>query len=145
MKRIVVPTDFSSSSERAFAPAAELARRLGEGLVLLHVVREPSMLVGASPGTGSPIPQPDVRNEKAEAEANLRALRSRFADLDLELEVRVGSNPAQVIADFAREIDASAIAIATHGRAGLRRLVLGSVTENVLRRAKCPVICYPGG
>lgn len=143
MKWIVVPTDFSKEAERPFEHIADQARKLGFGIALLHVVREGVMLTGSAPGTGTPLPQPDVRGEREEAERQLRALRHRFPEVEVRTEVRVSSQPAQAIADFAAEIDAEGIALATHGRTGLRRLVLGSVAENVLRRAKCPVTCYP--
>lgn len=143
MKRIVVPTDLSTESERAFGPAAELARKLGLGIVLLHVVRESPVLTGAAPGAATPIPQPDIQGEREHAERQLAAMARQLGEVDVDTEVRVGPQPAQTIADFAKEIDAEAIAIATHGRGGIRRLVLGSVAESVLRRAKCPVFCYP--
>jgi nucleotide-binding universal stress UspA family protein len=145
MKRIVVPTDFSKEAERAFAPTAAMAKALGLGIVLLHVVREPVMLSGAAPGAAMPIPQPDIRGQREAAERQLREMRHHFEGLDVATEVRVSAVPAQTIADYAKEIGAASIAIATHGRSGIRRLVLGSVAENVLRRARCPVICYPAG
>lgn len=143
MKRVVVPTDFSTESERAFAPTAEVARALGLGIALLHVVREPVVLTGAAPGAAMPIPQPDLQDQRETAGRQLRAMRHHFEGLDVATEVRISAVPAQTIADYAKEIGAHSIAIATHGRSGIRRLVLGSVAENVLRRARCPVTCYP--
>jgi len=138
---IVLTTDLSEESTRAFGPAVELAGKLGLEVVLLHVVEDLKV-----PPHGSPLApaqsSPETADEVHEAKEKLERLR---ADLGagVKAEVITGQNVARSIAKYAADHGAAFIALSTHGHSGLRHLVLGSVAEEVLHHAKTPVISYP--
>lgn len=134
-RRICCPIDFSDASRAALDLAARLARRDGAGLTLLHVT-------GSHwPGEqGQILPRPRS-GEKDDA--------ARLAEWTAEAERLVGgvvssvllSAPAtQAILGFARTDATDLLVMSSHGRAGIPRLVLGSVAEEVLRAAPCPVL-----
>jgi nucleotide-binding universal stress UspA family protein len=141
---ILLTTDFSPESARAYQPAVELAERLGAGILLLHVVE----LAGVAPHGAplAPVQQPpDTEERVATAERSLAAEVARLGDrVPTQARVAQGTDTVDTIVKTAREAGASYIALSTHGRTGLRRLVLGSVAEAVVRHAKVPVICFPG-
>jgi nucleotide-binding universal stress UspA family protein len=85
-------------------------------------------------------PLPIMEAERREADSYLRAIadRLRGAGVSVAYEQQVGS-AAEVITDRARERGADLIAMTTHGRGGLGRLVFGSVADAVLRSAPCPI------
>ncbi|MCH9662987.1 MAG: universal stress protein [Gammaproteobacteria bacterium] len=126
----LVPTDFSPDADEAFCTAITLGQPLRAHIVLLHV-RDQSEL--------------DLLAYTGGAEAGVRAmLRDRLkpaeaAGLSGEV-VLVHGKPWQEIMDIARKHHATLIIMGTHGRSGLRQLLLGSVTEKVVRHASCPVL-----
>ena len=133
INNILHPTDFSDRSEFAFRLAAALARDYHASLVILHVVQEPVVLY-----TEGVMPSPP--------EDHVEEVRERL----LSLQVRDGApavthrleegNPATEILRVADLIPADLIVMGTHGRRGLKRLLMGSVAEYVLERATCPVL-----
>ena len=138
--RILVPTDFSELSGVALEFGQELAERCGASLHLLHVIEDP-LMAGAIP---SEVYVPDVPALRAalvtDAEAQLAGLvpeRVRDA-LRVTTEVQVGK-AAAVICETAATTPCDLIVMGTHGRTGLRHLLLGSVAETVVRTAPCPV------
>ncbi|MFM8273008.1 MAG: universal stress protein [Gemmata sp.] len=140
ISRILVPTDLSDCATCAVRYGAELAARFGAELVLLHVVPD---TVLALPDAVMPAPAPlaDLQELRAAGRAGLAHL---VAALKLEnrsprAEVRLGS-PGQEIVAAASDLHADLVCIATHGRGGLSRVILGSVAEQVVRHAPCPVL-----
>lgn len=132
--RVVLTTDLSQESLRAFDPVVDLARRMKWKLTLLHVVHDP-VLGGAA---GLSIPQ-DMRD----AHAFLEKIRAEFpSDVESEAVVASDADVVKAITDYARDNNAM-LALSTHGRTGVRRLVVGSVAEEILRRATVPVFCIP--
>jgi len=130
---ILHPTDFSERSRHAFGLACALTRDYGARLVLLHV--NPTPIVGF--GEGVIPPEPD--EVEAESRERLDRLQPPAANIRAERRIIEG-DPAERILQVAREIDASLIVMGTHGRTGLGRLLMGSVAEQVSRRADCPVM-----
>jgi nucleotide-binding universal stress UspA family protein len=132
--RIVLTTDLSKESLRAFAPVVDLARRLGFRLTLLHVVHEP--VLGG-------IDNLAVAKDMQDAEKRLAEYRAALPD-DVEIDIVVlsGDDVVRTIVQHAEDHNAI-LALATHGRTGVRRLVLGSVAENILRQSVVPVLCFP--
>lgn len=141
MKTILLTTDLSEESRRAFGPVLELAGELGHRVVLLFVAQELSAVPYSTP-LAPPVIPPDIGREVERAR---EALTEFQQDLDgpVEIEVLTGRDIAETIATYAERIGASFIALATHGRSGFRRLVMGSVAEQVLRCSSTPVLCYP--
>jgi nucleotide-binding universal stress UspA family protein len=119
--RILVPTDGSSESEAVFPAMMPIVRAYAPEVALLYVFEDPE---------ASFMPPPPVAKACA-------ALRS--SDVNAYLELREGM-PAEEILRVAREKKADLIALSTHGRGGLARLIAGSVAEEVLRNAEVPVL-----
>lgn len=132
-KRIVVPFDFSDESVEAIKVALTLAERK-EDVHVIHVLTELSV--------GDPYAVWDEMSDEHREEYARKSMSEKLADLDIEtvhLDVRIG-NASQKIADLANEIVAGLIVIPSHGRTGVKRFLLGSVTERVVRLAHCPVL-----
>jgi nucleotide-binding universal stress UspA family protein len=134
IKHILVPTDFSDPSERALSMAVELARGLRARLTLLHVWTIPN--VGYAEALAWPVEDMQKAAQKA-----LEVVRERTAKLHPEVETVVleGKDWMRII-DVARERKVDLIVMGTHGRRGLPRLILGSVTEKVVRLSPVPVL-----
>jgi nucleotide-binding universal stress UspA family protein len=91
-----------------------------------------------------PLTSPDVGDQLEAARAALAVERELIdPDLDVELVAVAGGDVPEAIAEHAARSGADLIALSTHGRAGFRRLILGSVAEAVLHHAHVPVLCFP--
>jgi nucleotide-binding universal stress UspA family protein len=135
MKRdnILVPIDFSEQSLIAVRDALELAGERGK-IRLLHVLPP---LESISPGVVWGDVSDDTRVRKVRQYAMSFLAERGFADL--VFDVRIGP-PGFTIADYASESAADLIVISSHGYHGLKRMLLGSVAETVIRHADCPVL-----
>lgn len=136
-RKILVSTDFSPPSLEALRYARELAAKTGAELHLLHVCTIP---VHVYPGY-SPVP---VLNTDVEAAASKALDELAATNGALAHKMRVGI-PADEILREAKEIGADLLVMATHGRSGLARVVIGSVVERVLRHSPIPVLAVPVG
>jgi nucleotide-binding universal stress UspA family protein len=131
-KKILVPTDFSHLSDQAVGIAAALARESNGTVVLLHVEEAPVAYGAGEMYYG--IAEPDTE-----------ALRKMLQEIRLPDGVAVerhltAGEPAGAIVRFAEENGVDLVVMSTHGRTGLLRLLMGSVAEEVVRRAKCLVL-----
>src|SRR5262249_55978172 len=133
MRTILHPTDFSEHSEAAFRLACALARDRGARLLALPVVPLPLLLEGPN---YSDLP-PEA--EHASLWHRLEDMRSDSGGLALEVRVTEG-DPASEIVRVARTEPCDLVVMGTQGRTGLGRLLMGSVAEQVVRRAACPVL-----
>lgn len=134
IKTILVPLDGSAVAEAALKPAVDLARQAGATLVLLRA---------AAAHTG---PMGDIVDAQVEvmreAEEYLAAARARVLSAGaagVEVSAWYGP-PAEAIVEAARHRHADLIVMASHGRSGVARLVLGSVAESVLRATAVPIL-----
>lgn len=134
-KTIVFPTDFSTSSDAALEHAAALARENGGRLLIVHVEEPPLAYGGGEMYYG--VPEPD----HSAVEQMLAKVAPKTADVAHEHHLLIGS-PADEIVRFADNQNADLIVMGTHGRSGLRRMLMGSVAEAVVRRANCPVFTF---
>jgi nucleotide-binding universal stress UspA family protein len=135
IKTILHPTDFSEPSETAFRLACGLARDYKCRLVVLHVVPPPQShgeLVARRQGSGY----------HEDLWQMLEHVRAEDATLEVERRLEDGS-PAETIVNVAREEGADLIVLGTQGRSALGRLLLGSVADQVVRQAPCPVLTTP--
>lgn len=140
MPGIVLTTDLSAESRRAFAPVRELAGRLGLDVTLIAVLED----LPFEPTAGSLMAvYPDRQQLRSDWERELAKLKAELGAVCKRAEVIDAADVSQAIVKFAREQKADYVAMATHGRSGLRRLLLGSVAELVIRHAHVPVILYP--
>jgi nucleotide-binding universal stress UspA family protein len=136
VRRVLVPVDFSPFTPSAVAHGVELAQTYGARIDLLHVV-EDLALPGQPYGIESV--GPDIGVLKEQAEDQLADLaREAIGFEDIRVATRTG-NPAAGILDYIESEQIDLVVIPTHGRTGLKRFLLGSVAERVVRGASCPV------
>jgi nucleotide-binding universal stress UspA family protein len=141
LTRILFPTDFSRRSERSLDMALELAERFGAELHMLHAI----VLHADDPNDPAHLfPDPEEIRRRLEEIADRRMATSleRRAGRGVTVvrERRRGISAAPVILEHADEIGADLIVMSTHGRRGIEHVLLGSVTEEVVRLAPCPVL-----
>ncbi len=141
--RILLTTDLSEESLRAFGPLADLARRLDAALTLLHVVEDVPVIPHGAP-FAPPMRSPGLEEEQAAARDWLERHKGVLgADLVMDVQVVGARKVGEAVSAFAAEHGHDLIGMSTHGRSGFRHLVLGSVTEAVLRSADRPVLVFP--
>lgn len=139
IKRLLVPTDFSPSSEIALQYAIDLAPP-GASVHVLHVVDDAGLL--AAYPDGMYVDLLALRADLiAQAELQLAAFVKKIvAPRTVVTTEAVAGRPSLWIADAAKTRNADLIVMGTHGRGGLAHLMLGSVAERVVRTAQCPVL-----
>ncbi len=138
---ILAATDLSDPAQGALSMAALLSTRLQEPMVALHVVDySPIVVVPEAFGPGIPIPVSDEEHQ-----AILKAAGDRLNEVLTRLEIKAdrlleeGAPPERIVA-AAEQLEASLVVVGTAGGGGLRRMLLGSVAEDVLRKAPCSVL-----
>jgi nucleotide-binding universal stress UspA family protein len=131
--RILFATDFSPASEAALKYATALARDSGARLLILHVEELPTPYAGGE----MMLPQPEYPNP--EIRKMLEAVLPTDKNVAYEHHLVLGTG-AEDIVRVATEEKADLIVIGTHGRTGLKRVLMGSVAEAVMRHANCPVL-----
>jgi nucleotide-binding universal stress UspA family protein len=138
LKKILVPIDFSKTSETALPWAASLAAESNAELILLHVVEKfPIDYV-----LGRELMNETITPLMKQGEADLKQMAgslSKSAGRRVSAVVRDGK-PFEEICSAAKRLGANLIALTTHGYTGLRRVYLGSTAERVVRHAHCPVL-----
>lgn len=142
IRTILVPVDFTETSDRAFDYAVSMAARFEASVVAMHAYEIP---VYGFPD-GALIASSDVATRIASAAEQaldrlVEARQNKGAKVSGLLRTGVAYDLANTVAE---EIDADLIVIGTHGRKGLARALLGSVAENVIRTAKRPVLVIHG-
>lgn len=138
LKNVLFATDFSASSEAALPYAAAICRHFGSTLHLAHVLSETSMLL-VTGGVDYVSMGTIYEDAHTEAKEKLDEIANRLEGIPLRSYVRHGQvwrNLNGIIDD--NQVDM--IVLGTHGRAGLGKLLLGSVAEDILRHASCPVL-----
>lgn len=138
-RTIVVPTDFSAESERAWVLARRMARATGASLVLAHVVVEAPLF------SEGPFGAERVRDVYAGARAWAARKLEEWTDaargegLAVRAALRTGTAHRELLALVEAE-RADLVVVGTHGRGGLDRALLGSVADRLIRLAPCPVL-----
>jgi nucleotide-binding universal stress UspA family protein len=138
LRRILVPTDFTETSDHAIDWALGMAAKVGAAVTLMHSYELP--IIGFP--DGAILPTPDIASHIADAsrsalDATVKRLAGRGIALASVLREGVAYEEINAVAE---SIDADLIVIGTHGRKGLARALLGSVAENVIRTASRPVV-----
>lgn len=142
MTTILVPVDFSSLEPAVTACAANLANRLRAKLVLLHVEAPEPDFVGYQAGPQS-VRDSVARSIHGDAQT-LHALRDRLRAQGREVDCLLIQGPTvEKIVEEAVRLKADYIVIGSHGHGNLFELVVGSVSDGVIRRAPCPVVVVP--
>jgi nucleotide-binding universal stress UspA family protein len=134
LNTILVPTDFSPSSDAALRLATALARDSQARIVIVHVAEpRPAYTVA---GVYASLP---TGNEFQEENEQLAKTAPPDPAISVSRRFIVGS-PAEEIVRCANDLQADMIVMGTHGRTGVVRILLGSVAEAILRHATCPVL-----
>jgi nucleotide-binding universal stress UspA family protein len=139
IQKILLPTDFSTLSAIATKYACELTEKFDAELHLLHALE---IYATAIPAFEMGLALPTYISEsKAAAEQSLNGiLDPQWSKSRKVVQTVVEGHPAAEIVRYARTQDIDLIVLATHGRTGLSHIVMGSVAENVVRTAPCPVL-----
>ncbi|MFT5324154.1 MAG: nucleotide-binding universal stress UspA family protein [Planctomycetaceae bacterium] len=138
--RILIPTDFSPVSQAAVEAAAKIAGQTESEIFLLHALAPAAVIPPLGMMAVPVIPFDDGS-----------AARGRLENLPVPQGINrmlvhrevVPGDPSRVIVEFADEHDINVIVMGTHSRNGFESFILGSVTESVVRHAKCPVLTIP--
>jgi nucleotide-binding universal stress UspA family protein len=137
--RIVVPLDGSSLAEQILAPVVSLAKLEEAEITLLYVLAREEM--GENPDPAS-APWWEKKVAGARAYLTRRANEVRAQGVTARIDVVIGDNVSEAIAHFARREQADLVAIATHGRRGLARVVRGSVADGVIKDAMSSILVF---
>ncbi len=139
--QILCPTDFSRCATNALPHSVQLAKRFDAALHLFHVL----VVHDVDPGNAAhPLPNMEELYRALEENAELELQRAvELEDVALRTSQRRGISAGAGILEYAEEHDVDLIVMATHGRRGLKRLLLGSVAEEIVRLAPCPVMTIP--
>jgi nucleotide-binding universal stress UspA family protein len=145
--RILVALDGSELAERVLPYVAALAERFGSAVLLVRATTPPGAIIAGSAAGAAPVagpvvdPTPIVEAERQAAVEYLGALARELRDRGLVVDYEVPEGAAgATVTRRAGQLGADLIAMTTHGRGGLGRLVFGSVADEVLRSAPCPVL-----
>ena len=142
-ERVIVPLDGSALSESAVKPAMEIAQAAGSEIIFTEILRLPFFGVGVA-GIEYGAGDFGIDAQKLEISTYLQGFvrDAEATGLKASASVRSGS-PSQQIVEEASEIDGSIIVMASHGSGGLKRWVVGSVADKVIRSARRPVLVIP--
>lgn len=140
IRTILCPIDFSDYSRRALQYAVAIARGYESTLIVLHV---------SAAGPGSQVSDSSISRTRTPGDRDrITAEMSRFVQgantpgIPVEMIVRKGTAADEILKQGVR---ADLLVMGTHGRSGFDRLIVGSITEKVLRKADCPVLAVPRG
>ena len=136
--RIIVPLDGSSRAERILSVIVPLARLESAEVTLLHVLAP--LEDRYEDGDTRSLPWWKKKVAGARAYLSRRAIHVRLQGVATKIDVVAGDKAADAIADYARRENADLIAIATHGRGGLTRVMRGSVADEVIKSATCSLL-----
>lgn len=137
IKRILVPTDFSEPGKSALLYAVAFADQFGAAVDLIHVVEPPP------PGALlNYTPLQELKDSlRSDAEEQMEELHEAWADYAFPVNrLIVEGHPFVEILRHAKESETDLIVMGTHGRGAIAHMLLGSVTERIVRKAPCPVL-----
>lgn len=140
-QRILVATDLSPSANAAVTYAHTLAEKFGAEFHVLHVARNPTDAAGmfGATGTFEPGDAADASNDW------LRTILGESGSIRRVESIQVGHDVVGKIVQYAAAQSIDLIVLATHGRSGVARLWLGSITEEVIHSVQCPVLVLRSG
>lgn len=137
IKDILMATDFSPASQPALAYAVELARHFDAALHIVHVLLPGEFEPPADDTTAAIEPKPV---ESAEQHMGAFLSTTDFGKLRCDYLIRRGSSVWEELYRIIQDKDIGLVVLGTHGRGGIRKLLVGSVAEEVFRNAPCPVL-----
>lgn len=144
MKTILVPVDFANNTDSVLAEAERMARLSGASVTLLHVAPPDPDFIGYEPGPATV--RTSVAHELREEHRKIQELEKGLATRGITAQaLLIQGYPVDKIVAEATRLSADLIVMGSHGHKALKRLVVGSVTDGVLRKATCPVLIVPLG
>ena len=135
IQKILVPTDFSAHADEAFRVAHSLARLTGAEVILFHVARPPAVVSEGGRLLANPL----------KCEVNLwdrfQGIQMTDPKVRVQHQVIVADQPSAIhILEMLDKLGCDLIVMGTHGRSWVKHLLFGSVAEEVVRLARCPVM-----
>ena len=143
LKKILVPFDGSGYSEKAYEKALEIAEKFESDLIVITVLQSK---IPDSAGVSVQRLQELQDEQENEATSMLRELETEAKNKNIPFSIKIVHNPSSSdgIATFAENSNIDLIVMGSHGRTGLRKIVLGSVANGVIGHTKCPVLITKG-
>ena len=140
IKKIVVPVDFSSTTDKVVDYAMTVADKLGAEVLFFHVIND---FQGYDMMLVHPSFISMTKELEKESRERIKALVDDYKDREYGVggDVAIG-DAAEKIIKYAREQNADMIIIGTHGTKGLERILMGSTAERVVKNASCPVLVF---
>ncbi|MCC6816998.1 MAG: universal stress protein [Saprospiraceae bacterium] len=145
MKNILVPYDFSDHSIRALSWALKLNESLDAQLTVMYVLNNPVYYDASNPMSGVQFYAEDMlsvirEKDKKELKKLMDKTHKKFPDMNIKSMFVEQDDIGGSILEAAKKLKADMIIIGSHGRRGLRRFLLGSIAEEVLKNADCAVV-----
>lgn len=139
MRKILVPTDFSDNALKAVGYAAEIAKKSGADIILLHII-EPAinMATMQADSSGKKV----VKARTGKLNLSLKSIAGAYPDVKV-IPYLAGGSVIPSILQFAEKENMDLIIMGTKGASGLKKLIVGSVTAGVIGRTKIPVLAVP--
>jgi nucleotide-binding universal stress UspA family protein len=144
VRNIMVPVDFSAASKNALRYACSLAEALGASLRVVHVTDNPFVPGGYMEFYAPPVEFFDRADQQAREELEALLTPEEKARYRAVLVHRSGLAAQELLAYLEEEGDVDLVIMATHGRGGVARLMMGSVADKLVRAAPCPVLTLRG-
>ena len=145
VKKILAPIDFSVHSMEAMRGAMELAKDVGADVHLVHVIAPHRHFIPLPLATSAEESRELVREaamlEQAEEEL-ARVKKDDFGDSKKVFTFAVVGNPIEKLVEYAKEQAIDLVVMSTHGRSGVEQILIGSVTEKMVRNAPCSVLVF---
>ena len=140
-KKILLCLDGSSLAEQMIPYATSIAQQYSSSLVLLQVVNVPSALAAASAQGAESVVEEEMQRLAFTSQTYLERLAGNLRESGMTVEaVTIQGSPGNTIVEYATANEVDLVAIATHGRKNIGRLVFGSVADHVLRHTCIPVL-----
>jgi nucleotide-binding universal stress UspA family protein len=140
IRRVLVASDFSEASRRAFSTAVELAKGADASLTVLHVIEPPVPILSEQYVSSAAWTELDQQTRTGAAR-RLKALVDHARKRGVRATGRMTEGiAAEQVIKAARSVKADLVVVGTHGRTGLSKFFLGSVAQRVVAGARCPVV-----
>jgi len=140
-EKTLVCLDGSELAEQILPYAIEQAKKFKSKVILLQAISSPSSVISGTGSVTGPALQDQIKAEDNKATKYLLRIASKLQSEDIEVEyTTVRGVPGHAIVEYSRENEVGLIAIATHGHSGIRRAILGSVADYVVRESHLPML-----
>ncbi len=144
VRRVLFPTDFSKASVAGLGLVAEVARKLGASLQLLHVLKAPTYIPAIPGEPPFYVSRQAFSTASARATADLAVMaeRAELEGLDVDWGVTLSGDTSEGIASWAKEHDCDLVILPRHGRGAIRSILFGRVVEHAVKRCSVPVLSF---